>query len=510
MINKKLALVLCGAGLALGLTGCSTFDKDNDRWEPKGWFDPTAVGRWQGEPLMVPILPTLGTQYEEPDAAFAAATDVQPQDLVATTQDYDIGPNDLLSVSITDLVGPGVETVKQQRVSESGNISLPLIGQIRAEGLTEAELEKVVQQAYRDANLIQNAQVSVIVAEARARTFSILGSVAAPGQYAIIKADFRILDALVMARDVNAQGVDYLYVIRERAENDSNADTTRPATQGAEQTTPAQGPSPDLLAPQAPAKDEAPKKTESPAPAADQQAQPSTTTTLSGGQDGHLVVIDGKTRTIGSQGGDVTASATASQPVDNKDAAGAAQASAQATSQDSVQAADGKDFQFNSIGPVTDQRIIRIPLNDLKNGDLRYNVVIRPNDMILVPTPTIGEYYMGGHVARVGVYSLTGRKITLKQAVVSSGMFDGLAIPARTELIRRVGDNKEIFVKVNLDDIFAGTQPDIYLKPNDVVNVGTNAIAPFMAALRGAFRITYGFGFLYDRNYAYDRDLQGR
>ena len=32
--------------------------------------------------------------------------------------------------------------------------------------------------------------------------------------------------------------------------------------------------------------------------------------------------------------------------------------------------------------------------------------------------------------------------------------------------------------------------------------VGTNALAPFVAALRGAFRITYGFGFLYDRNFA--------
>jgi len=42
-------------------------------------------------------------------------------------------------------------TVKQARVSESGNISLPLVGQVRAEGLTEAQLETEIQRAYREA-----------------------------------------------------------------------------------------------------------------------------------------------------------------------------------------------------------------------------------------------------------------------------------------------------------------------------------------------------------------------
>ena len=53
-----------------------------------------------------------------------------------------------------------------------------------------------------------------------------------------------------------------------------------------------------------------------------------------------------------------------------------------------------------------------------------------------------------------------------------------------------------------------GTQPDVVLKPNDTLNVGTNAIAPFMATIRNAFRLTYGFGFVYDRNFA-DIDSYG-
>jgi protein involved in polysaccharide export with SLBB domain len=110
---------------------------------------------------------------------------------------------------------------------------------------------------------------------------------------------------------------------------------------------------------------------------------------------------------------------------------------------------------------------------------------------------------------RPGTYVLTGRKLTLTQAIISAGMFDPIAIPARTDVIRRVGLDKQVFFKVNLDAIFAGAQPDVYLRPYDQINVGTSMFAPFLASLRGAFRATYGFGFLYDRNFAYDQRVIG-
>jgi len=179
---------------------------------------------------------------------------------------------------------------------------------------------------------------------------------------------------------------------------------------------------------------------------------------------------------------------------------------------DSTGATPGS-FEFNELSEPENIRVIRIPLQELRNGELKYNIAIKPGDTLIVPTVTIGEYYMGGHIARPGAYSLTGRKITLKQAVIAASMLDALAIPQRTDLIRRLPgrgperrrQDREIFVRVDLDKIFAGEQPDIYLKPDDQILVGTNAIAPFLAAARGAFRLTYGFGFIYDRNYAVDQ-----
>ena len=142
-----------------------------------------------------------------------ASTAITPDDLVAEPGDYRIGKNDLIQVTITDLQAVGVETVKQVRVSEDGKIRLPLIGGIDAAGKTEAELEKHIAERYRQAGVVANANVSATVIEARARTFSILGAVWQPGLYAIQKSDFRIFDALVLARGVNPSAKT-LWVIR--------------------------------------------------------------------------------------------------------------------------------------------------------------------------------------------------------------------------------------------------------------------------------------------------------
>jgi len=461
--SRKLMAAAVAAGMAF-VVGCQN---PNDGLGPKGLLDPTATGRWDVEPLVVPILDKLDIMPEDAATEFANAEPPRQSDLEAIREDYRIGRNDVITASITGLVDQFQETLVTKRVSESGNISMPYIGPVNVLDLTEAEAEQAIVRAYREANIIQNANVSVTVIEARARTFSILGAVQAQGQYAIISSDFRLLDALVLARDLTTPiGIDNIYVIRQTrydAPSDANGQPAQPRDD--------QVPSPDLLEPQS-------LNTQSPAKVVYLQAEGEAA------PEG-VVVIEGEERTVGPAG-----EAAAQQDV----------------AVTTAEQAQPQRFEgFNDLSDPVEKRIIKIPVEALMSGDFRYNIVIRPNDLILVPQPTVGEYFMGGHVARPGAYSLTGRKITLKQAIVSAGGYDQLAIPARTEIIRRLPDNREVFARVDLEKIFAGEQADIYLKPNDVVNVGTNAVAPFMAALRGAFRFTYGFGFLYDRNY-YDDD----
>ena len=48
------------------------------------------------------------------------------------------------------------------------------------------------------------------------------------------------------------------------------------------------------------------------------------------------------------------------------------------------------------------------------------------------------------------------------------------------------------------------SQPDIFIKANDRIVVGTNFWAFPLAVIRGGFRSSYGFGFLLDRNFGND------
>jgi hypothetical protein len=165
-----------------------------------------------------------------------------------------------------------------------------------------------------------------------------------------------------------------------------------------------------------------------------------------------------------------------------------------------VENAEGGWEVPDELGPP--MRIVEISVKDLMEGDPRYNIVIRPNDLINVPPGVVGEFYMMGNIARPGAYALTGRRLTVKEAIASAGGFGALAWPARADLIRRLSISEEQIIQLDLDAIFAGEAPDFYVKPNDIVNVGTTPAAVFFAVLRNAFRFTYGMGFVYDRNFA--------
>ena len=154
-------------------------------------------------------------------------------------------------------------------------------------------------------------------------------------------------------------------------------------------------------------------------------------------------------------------------------------------------------------------RLIRIPADKLLAGDPRYNIVIKSGDSIFVPVDIVGEFCIMGNVNRTGYIPLTGRPMTLKQAIAAAGGLGPLAWPKRCEVIRRIGRKKEEIVMVDLDKIASGEQPDFFIKPHDLINVGTHATARWRAILRNAFRATYGFGFVYDRNFA-DRDFGTR
>nr|QMS48224.1 hypothetical protein WG33_0428 [uncultured bacterium] len=131
--------------------------------------------------------------------------------------------------------------------------------------------------------------------------------------------------------------------------------------------------------------------------------------------------------------------------------------------------------------------------------------MIRPNDRIYVLPPDFGVVYIDGEIIRPGVYNLpaTG-PLTLSRLVAAAGGLGPIAIPERVDLTRMIGDAREATVRFNLAAIRKRTEPDIFLRPNDHIIIGTNWIAQPLAVIRNGFRATYGFGFLLDRNFGND------
>lgn len=105
--------------------------------------------------------------------------------------DYELGSGDKLRVIVfgeQDLSG-------EFDVSGSGMVALPLIGQVRARGLTLSEFEDAVETKLRDGYLT-NPRVSVEVMNYR--PFYIYGEVAEPGQYPYTSG-MTVLNAVAVA-----------------------------------------------------------------------------------------------------------------------------------------------------------------------------------------------------------------------------------------------------------------------------------------------------------------------
>ena len=105
---------------------------------------------------------------------------------------YRIGPEDLLRISVWN----NKDLTLDIGVRPDGKISLPLVQDVQAEGLTPPELADVIHQ-----NLLQyikDPHVSVIVLQVNASKFYIVGEVSKPGTY-FLRGEMSVLQALSMA-----------------------------------------------------------------------------------------------------------------------------------------------------------------------------------------------------------------------------------------------------------------------------------------------------------------------
>ncbi|MFZ0463692.1 MAG: polysaccharide biosynthesis/export family protein [Candidatus Acidiferrales bacterium] len=156
-------------------------------------------GKWM---LIVPalVIGMLSAAGQDKKTTSAAADPpskaVQPAQPTTTVEKpvidvktYVIGENDLLTID----VWKEKEISQQIPVRPDGKISLPLIGEIQASGLTPLQLQDDITRKLKA--YIENPEVTVIVDDPRSHQFNIVGQIARPGTYPLSES-MTVLDAI--------------------------------------------------------------------------------------------------------------------------------------------------------------------------------------------------------------------------------------------------------------------------------------------------------------------------
>lgn len=135
----------------------------------------------------------------------------------ACAADVPLGPGDVLKVSVYGSPDLTLET----RVSEGGNISYPLIGQVAVGGMSTAAAEKKIASMLESGGYLKKPQVNVIVTALQSQTVSVLGQVNRPGRYPV-DGKRSLMDMLALGGGISTEGGDKVSLIRTR-----NGQTTR-------------------------------------------------------------------------------------------------------------------------------------------------------------------------------------------------------------------------------------------------------------------------------------------
>ena len=129
--------------------------------------------------------------------------------VAAATAEYTIGPEDVLDIS----VWKNPELSRKVPVRPDGKVSMPLINDIQAAGLTPSELRE--QLAKRLAEFVPSAEVSVIVSEVQSLKVAVVGAVKTPGRF-MLKSPATVLECIALAQGLTEFAArDRIVVLRQ-------------------------------------------------------------------------------------------------------------------------------------------------------------------------------------------------------------------------------------------------------------------------------------------------------
>ena len=132
----------------------------------------------------------------------------------AWAQAEKLGVGDAIRVTVFQQPDLTTET----RISEKGSIAMPLIGEVKVAGKSQAEAAAQIAASLKNGKFLKNPQVAVAITTVRSRQVSVLGAVARPGRYPLDDTSSQLSDVIAAAGGISAVGGDTVVVIRDGKE----------------------------------------------------------------------------------------------------------------------------------------------------------------------------------------------------------------------------------------------------------------------------------------------------
>jgi len=138
--------------------------------------------------------------------------------LAAWAQTQKLGVGD--AVRVTVFQQPDLTT--EARINDRGTIAVPLVGDIKVAGLSQAEAAKSIAESLKNGKILKNPQVSVSITTLRSRQVSVLGHVARPGRIALDETSSQLTDVIAASGGIASGGSDIVTVLRDGKEHKVN------------------------------------------------------------------------------------------------------------------------------------------------------------------------------------------------------------------------------------------------------------------------------------------------
>lgn len=341
----------------------------------------------------------------------------------SSTEDYPIGPGDVLEISV-----PEMDEMQQRkvRVTTQGVIELPLVGNVQAGGLTEAQLQDELDQKL--SKFMYNPQASIFVDQYHNRQVAVIGAVGHPGLILLDSPSETVLDVLSQAGGLTGTAADELILIPAEQ---TDANMARQLSAVAEADTSGAGDS---------ATDNGEGSAVDASGSADQSAE------------------------TANEAGGIHRRASQGEPIPPGNAELGLKSQA-------IQKDTSNDVATTALRMLpTNARPVSIPVRSTTlTGAGRYvNLPVRPGDVIVVPGG--GNVMVVGWVEQPGYFQV-GSGLTVLGAIGAAGGPKYAADTHSVTLIRTNASGGRSTLVMDMDKITHGQQQDLPVKANDVIDV---------------------------------------